>query len=190
MNKKVKALCEGAMMVALAIILDLLKEVLPGQLPNGGALFNISTLPIIFFAVRHGLGWGSLAGFVFGTLNYFVGNGISIDWTTIICDYFLAFTLCGLGAGLFKGKKLGAIWGTMVGVTLQFLSSYFVGVFVWGKWMPDEFLGMTMTSPWIYSFLYNICWAIPNMILTALIFFLLYRIKPMSKLLNGQDLLA
>ena len=187
MNKKTKALVEGAMMVALAIILDFLKDVLPGQLPNGGALFNISTLPIIFFAVRHGMGWGTLAGFIFGTLNYMMG-GHAIDWTTIICDYMLAFSFCGLGAGLMKGKKYSAIWGTALGVSLQFVCSYLVGVFVWGKWMPEEFLGMTMTTPWFYSFLYNISWALPNMILTAVLFFVLYQVKPMNKLLNRQDL--
>ena len=102
MNKSVKALCEAAIMIAIALVIDLLKDVLPGQLPNGGSLLNVSMLPIVFFAIRYGAGWGAMAGFVFGTLNYVIGNGIAIDWTTIICDYLLAFTLLGLGAGLFS----------------------------------------------------------------------------------------
>ena len=188
MNKNVKALCEAAMMIALAIIIDLLKDVLPGQLPNGGSLLNISMLPIVFFAIRYGVGWGAMAGFVVGGLNYVIGNGIAIDWTTIICDYFLAFCLLGLGAGLFHGKKNAHIWGTLVGGCLQFLSSYLVGVFVWGKWMPDEFLGLTMTSPWFYSFLYNILWAAPNIALTIVVFALLYQVKPMRRYILAQDL--
>ena len=188
MNRNIKALCEAAMMIALAIIIDLLKDVLPGQLPNGGSLLNVSMLPIVFFAIRYGAGWGAMAGFVFGGLNYVIGNGIAIDWTTIICDYFLAFCLLGLGAGLFRGKKNAHLWGTLVGGCLQFLSSYLVGVFVWGKWMPDEFLGMTMTSPWIYSFLYNILWAAPNIVLTMVVFALLYQVKPMRRYILAQDL--
>lgn len=188
MHRNVKALCEAAIMIAIALVIDLLKDVLPGQLPNGGSLLNVSMLPIVFFAVRYGPGWGAMAGFVFGTLNYVIGNGMSIDWTTIICDYFLAFTLLGLGAGLFKGKKWGAVWGTLVGGSLQFLSSYLVGVFVWGKWMPEQFLGMTMTSPWFYSFLYNILWAAPNIALTIVIFVLFYRMKAMRRYLTAQDL--
>ena len=188
MNKSVKALCEAAIMIAIALVIDLLKDVLPGQLPNGGSLLNVSMLPIVFFAIRYGAGWGAMAGFVFGTLNYVIGNGIAIDWTTIICDYFLAFSLLGFGAGLFKGRKGAAYWGTLVGGTLQFLSSYFVGVFVWGIYMPEEFLGLTMTSPWFYSFLYNILWAVPNIVCTLIVFALLYRSSAMRKYLTGSDL--
>ena len=127
-------------MVAMSLILEFLVLY---RLPNGGSV-TLSALPIVFFAVRHGMGWGAMAGFVFGGLNYIVGNGIAIDWTTIICDYFLAFCLLGLGAGMFKGRKGGAYAGTVVGVSLQFLASYLVGVFVWGKWMPEEFLGLLL----------------------------------------------
>ena len=72
--------------------------------------------------------------------------------------------------------------------TLQFLSSYFVGVFVWGIYMPEEFLGLTMTSPWFYSFLYNILWAVPNIVMTTIVFALLYRSSAMRKYLTGTDL--
>ena len=178
MNKSVKALCEAAIMIAIALVIDLLKDVLPGQLPDGGSLLNVSMLPIVFFAIRYGAGWGAMAGFVFGTLNYIIGNGIAITWFTIICDYPLAFCLLGLGAGLFKGRKWGAIWGSLLGGGLQFLSSYLVGVFVWGEYMPEEFLGLHMVTPWIYSFLYNILWAAPNIALTIVIFLLLYRVNP------------
>ena len=58
-----------------------------------------------------GCGWGAMAGFVFGGINYLMG-GSAIDWTTIICDYFFAFSMLGFGAGLFRGKKLGCIWGS------------------------------------------------------------------------------
>ena len=70
----------------------------------------------------------------------------------------------------------------------MFLSSYLVGVFVWGKYMPEEFLGMTMTTPWFYSFLYNIIWAGPDVALTLVIFLILYQVKPMRRLLMAQDL--
>lgn len=187
MNKKVKALCEAAVMIAIALVLNLLKDVLPGQLPNGGSLLNVSMVPIVFFAVRYGAGWGAMAGFVFGGLDFIMG-GHSIDWTTIICDYFLAFSMLGLGAGLMKGRKYSACWGSVLGGSLQFLASYLVGVFVWGKWMPEEFMGMTMTTPWFYSFLYNITWALPNVILAVVVFVALYRVAPLRKYLLRQDL--
>lgn len=186
-NKKVRALTEAAMMIAMALVLNILKDVIPlGQLPNGGSLLNVSMMPIVLYGVRYGFGWGAMAGFIFGGLNYFVGNGISIDWTTILCDYFLAFMMLGLGAGLFKGRKNGVIWGSLVGGGLQFLASYLVGVFVWGKWMPEAFLGLTMTTPWIYSLLYNGLWAAPNIALSIVVFMLLK--KPLKKYIYAEDL--
>lgn len=184
MRKRTKALCEAAIMVAVALILEL---IVLYKLPNGGSV-TLAPLPIIFFSLRYGVGWGAMAGFVFGGLNYIMG-GSAIDWTTIIFDYFLAFSMLGLGAGLFKNRKFGAFGATVVGVALQFTASYLVGVFVWGKWMPEAFLGMTMTTPWFYSFLYNILWAAPDMLLCLVAFALLYRIRPMRRYLVGEDLL-
>ena len=94
----------------------------------------------------------------------------------------------GKGAGLFRGRRVSACWGTLVGGTLMFLSSYLVGVFVWGKYMPEAFLGMPMTSPWLYSFLYNILWAGPDTVLTIIIFALLYRVPSLRRYLLREDL--
>lgn len=183
MNRKTRTLCEAAIMIALAIALE---TVTLYKLPNGGSV-TLSMVPIILFAVRSGCGWGAMAGFVFGGINYLMG-GSAIDWTTIICDYFIAFSMLGFGAGLFCKKNLGCVWGSLAGISLQFLASYLVGVFVWGKWMPDEFLGLTMTSPWIYSFLYNILWGAPDLVISVVIFAVLYQIKPIRRYLTGQDL--
>ena len=182
MNKNVKALCEAAVMIAIAQILG---QIPMGRLPNGGSIAIIA-LPIILFGVRYGVAWGGMAGFVCGFLDYVIGSGIAIDWTTMICDYLIAFAMIGVGAGLFRGRKWGVFYGTVVGISLQFLSSYLIGVFVWGKWMPDTFWGMPMTSPWIYSFLYNISWAGPNLVLCLVVFAFLYR--PMRKYFTCADL--
>ena len=61
-------------------------------------------------------------------------------------------------------------------------------MFVWGKWMPDEFFGMTMTSPWIYSLIYNGSYMLSSIILCLVVFALLY--KPLRKYFTSADLLA
>ncbi len=183
MRKRTKALCEAAVMVSIALILE---QIMLYKLPNGGSV-TLSAVPIIFFGLRYGTSWGAMAGFVFGGLNYIMG-GTAIDWTTIIFDYFLAFSMLGWGAGLFKGRKAGAFGASLAGISLQFAASYLVGVFVWGKWMPEAFLGMTMTTPWFYSFLYNILWAAPDLLLALAVFTVLYRIRSMRRFLLGEDL--
>ena len=181
MKNNLRRLCEGAIMVAIAQILSYLKL---WEMPWGGSIV-LSMVPIILFSVRWGLGSGLLAGFVFGVLQFMFDGGFAIGWQSIVGDYLLAFTVLGL-AGLMKGKKLGVFWGTLIGGFARFLVHYVVGATIWAAYMPDTFFGMTMTSPWIYSLLYNIAYMGPNIIITLVIFGLLY--VPMKKYMLGQDI--
>ena len=181
MKNNLRRLCEGAIMVAIAQILSYIKL---WEMPWGGSIV-LAMVPIILFSVRWGLGSGLLAGFVFGVLQFMFDGGFAIGWQSIIGDYLLAFTVLGL-AGLMKGKKLGVFWGTLIGGVAPFLVHYVVGATIWAAYMPDTFFGMTMTSPWIYSLLYNIAYMGPNIIITLVIFGLLY--VPMKKYMLGQDI--
>ena len=182
MNSKTRTLCEAAVLIAIAQILSYINL---NRMPDGGSI-TFAMAPMVLLGVRHGVGWGALSGFVYGILQYYAGSGIAIDWTSMICDYLIAYTLLGFGAGLFKGRKYGVYFGTLVGGFLQFLSSYLVGVFVWGLYMPEEFLGLTMTSPWFYSFLYNILWAGPCIVLALIVFAATY--KRLKKYYTAADL--
>ncbi len=177
----VRGLCEGAIMVAIAQVLSYVKL---WEMPWGGSIV-LSMVPLILFSVRWGLGSGLLASFAFGVLQFMFDGGFAIGWQSIIGDYLLAFTVLGL-AGLMKGKKLGVFWGTLIGGFARFLVHYVVGATVWAEYMPEEFFGMTMTSPWIYSLLYNLAYMLPNIVITLVIFALLY--KPMGKYLRGEDM--
>ena len=181
MKNNLRRLCEGAIMVATAQILSYIKL---WEMPWGGSIV-LAMVPIILFSVRWGLGSGLLAGFVFGVLQFMFDGGFAIGWQSIIGDYLLAFTVLGL-AGLMKGKKLGVFWGTLIGGVARFLVHYVVGATIWAAYMPDTFFGMTMTSPWIYSLLYNIAYMGPNIIITLVIFGLLY--VPMKQYMLGQDI--
>ncbi len=177
----VRGLCEGAIMVAIAQVLSYLKL---WEMPWGGSVV-LAMVPILLFSVRWGLGSGLLAGFAFGVLQFMFDGGFAISWQSIVGDYLLAFTVLGL-AGLMKGKRLGAFWGTLIGGFARFLVHYVVGATVWAEYMPETFFGMTMTSPWIYSLLYNLAYMLPNILISLVVFALLY--KPMGKYLRGEDL--
>ncbi len=176
-----RALVEGAIMVALAQVLSYLKI---WRMPWGGSV-TLAMVPIVFYAVRWGLGHGLLAGFALGTLQFLFDGGFVIGWQSIVGDYLLAYTALGL-AGLFRGQKYGVFFGALVGGAGRFLVSYITGATLWAEYMPDEFFGMTMTSPWIYSLLYNLAYMLPNIIITVLIFVLLY--KPLRRYILAEDL--
>ena len=167
-HRSVRALCEGAIMVALAQILAYLKLY---ELPQGGSI-TLAMVPIFFFAVRWGWKKGLGCAFVFGLLQLLLDGGFAIGWQSMLGDYLIAFGVLGL-AGIFTGKPYSIFAGT-------------VGATIWAEYMPDEFFGMTMTSPWIYSALYNGSYMLPDMIVSLVVFAVLY--VPLKKYLLGEDL--
>lgn len=181
-NRHVRMLCEGAVLIAIAQILSYIKL---WEMPWGGSVV-LSMVPIVLFAVRWGLGSGLMASFIFGVLQFVFDGGFAIGWQSIVGDYLLAFGVLGL-AGLFFRKNNGVIWGTLLAGAARFAVHYVVGATLWAEYMPPEFLGLEMSSPWFYSLLYNLLYMLPNVIITLVIFLLLA--KPMGKYLRGEDIL-
>ncbi len=177
----VRALCEGAVMVVLAQLLGYLKL---WEMPWGGSIC-LSMLPIFFYACRWGVRDGLLAGFVLGVLQFMFDGGFALGWQSILGDYVVAFAVLGL-AGLFTGKKWSIFAGTVVGSAARFLVHYVVGATVWAEYMPETFFGMTMTTPWFYSLLYNGFYMVIDMVLCLVIFALLS--YPLRKYLLGEDI--
>ena len=180
-HRSVRALCEGAILVAAAQLLSYLRL---WRMPWGGSVV-LAMVPIVLYAIRWGFARGLFAGFVFGILQFTLDGGFAIGWQSIIGDYLLAYTAVGF-AGLCRGKKGAVFTGTLLGGGVRFLVHFVVGATVWAAYMPEEFFGMTMTSPWLYSLLYNLAYMIPNIAVTLLVFAVLYR--PMGKYLRAEDL--
>lgn len=180
-HRNLRALCEGAIMVALAQVLGYLKL---WELPNGGSL-TLVMLPIFLYCSRWGFGRGMLAAFALSVLQFLLDGGFAIGWQSIIGDYILAYSVIGL-AGLFKKCKYGFFWGTVVGSVARFLVAYVVGATIWAEYMPEAFFGMTMTTPWIYSALYNGSYIFLCMALCLVVGAVAW--KPLGKYIRGEDI--
>ena len=180
-HKSVRALCEGAVLVAAAQLLDYIKL---WRMPWGGSV-TLAMMPLVLYAVRWGLGRALAAGFSFGILQFLLGGGVSIGWQSILGDYLLAYTAVGL-AGVMRGKKGGVYGGTLLGSLGRFLVAWVVGATLWADYMPEAFFGMTMTSPWAYSLLYNLAYMLPNTAIALVIFAALH--KPLRRYFRGDDL--
>jgi thiamine transporter len=179
----VRMLCEGAIMVALAQVLSYLKV---WELPQGGSV-TLAMVPIFLFASRWGMKNGAslIAAFVFSLLQLIFDGAYAYSWQSMLGDYIIAFTALGL-AGFFKNMKGGVFIGTVVGSVARFLCHYVTGATVWAEYMPEKFFGMTMTTPWFYSALYNGSFMAIDMVLCLVIFAILY--KPMGKYIRGEDI--
>jgi len=174
-HNRLITLCEGAIMIALAEILSFLPLY---KLPWGGSI-DFAMLPIILFCVRWGFGPGMLVSCAHGILQTLFEGGIAIGWESILGDFLIAYAVLGI-AGLFKGKFYLA---TIVACTARFLVHYVVGATIWAEYMPEQFFGLTMTTPWFYSALYNGAYMLPDAVLLLLGYFLLQK-TPLKRYLT------
>ncbi len=98
-----------------------------------------------------------------------------------------AFVSCCSNTGAVMGYfQVGGIAGAVIGGAARFLVHYVVGATVWAEYMPENFLGMDMTTPWIYSLIYNLLYMLPNILITIVVFALLS--APLGKFLRGEDI--
>ena len=178
----VRSLCEGALMIALAEILSFLPLY---KMPWGGSI-DLAMLPIFIFCVRWGFGPGLLVSVAHALLQTLFEGGIAIGWQSIIGDFLLAYTVLGV-AGLFWKLKGGFFIGTAAGSAARFLVHYVVGATIWAEYMPETFFSMTMTSPWIYSALYNGFYMVIDCAVILLIGLLLFRTPAKEYLVPYQE---
>ncbi len=173
---RLMVMCEGAIMIALATILGFLPLY---KLPWGGSV-DLAMFPILLFCVRHGFGSGITVCIAHGILQTLFEGGIAIGWESILGDFLIAYAVLGV-AGLFQNKFYLA---TVVACTARFLVHYVVGATIWANYMPETFFGMTMTTPWLYSALYNGAYMLPDILLLWAIYFLLKK-TPLNRYLTA-----
>jgi len=180
-HRKLRSLCEGAILVAAATALSYLKLF---ELPQGGSVC-IGMLPIFLYCVRWGWKSGLLASFAYGLLQLIFDGAYAWSWQSMLLDYVLAFTVLGF-SGIFAGQKRGIFYGTVLGCILRFIVHYIAGVTIWRIYGPTELFNTTFLNPRLYSAVYNGSYVAIDMVLCLVIFALLY--KPLKKFFLAEDL--
>ena len=183
--QKTKRLTESAMLIAIAVVLELVGKMVIPPMPFGGQLTLCSMLPIVLISYRHGVKWGLTAGFGYalvqmalgaGTVTaafqpgYF-GDGTMIGNAILMClfDYVLAYTLLGLGGcfrGLVKNQGIALMCGSLVALSARYLAHIFSGYILfagWAEWFftQDGFPGwgsalVSSLSPAALGWVYSI----------------------------------
>ena len=153
MQAKTKRLTESAMLIAVAVVLELVGKMVFPPMPFGGQLTLVSMLPIVLASYRHGVKWGLVTGLAYslvqmalgaGTVTaafqpgYF-GDGTMVGRALIMClmDYILAYTALGLG-GCFRGRiqKSGTalMLGSLVALGSRYLCHILSGYILFSGW--------------------------------------------------------
>ncbi len=138
------------------------------------------------------LGHGTIVALFTPTDDSYMGLGVAL----LVCliDYLLAYTVLGLG-GIFrhrvKGKGLSICLGSIVALLSRYLchivsGALFYGLWaewfftqegiyeLFGEWVMNTFQGASLSI--VYSIVYNGMYMIPEIILTAILAFVLARI--------------
>lgn len=193
-----RVLAEVAIFAALAFALDALQAgIWRGVFASGGSI-GLAMIPIFLIAYRRGLLPGVLCGLMVSLVQMLGGvyviNATSFDnaflhvmgpFLQVMLDYVLAYTVVGL-AGCFAGlyhsseKRSRKILWMVVGCTIAGLLKYACHVIAGGVFWLNQgssFMNIADTS-WLYSFIYNGAYCIPNIIICGAIMVILVRFYP------------
>lgn len=178
-----RAMVECALMIALGTVLAQIKV---WQMPYGGSVTLVSSLPFILISYRHGVKWGVLSGLANGVLQILTGwyappaGTIGAIVLCVMLDYLLAFSCLGLASVFSKpieNRKAGVFAGVSAVMIMRFLCSFVSGAMLWGSYQSYYEWAEGM-SVWMYSFLYNSSYMLPELILTAVVSCLIVSVSP------------
>ena len=153
MKTKTKMLTESSLLIAMAIVLELVAEMFIPEMPFGGQVTLVSMLAIVLISYRHGVKWGLLSGVVYAALEMVIGaktvaaafqpdyfgTGVLIANALLMCllDYVLAFTVLGIG-GCFRNKiqnpGLSLCLGSIVALSCRYLCHILSGYILFGSY--------------------------------------------------------
>ena len=180
-DKKVRALCEGAIAVAAGMALGYVKLF---EFPQGGCV-SIGMLPIFIYCIRWGAKQGFVCTFALGLLQLLLDGAYAWGPTSMLFDYLLAYGVLGT-AGLFRGVRGGVFVGTVVGCVCRFVMHFISGVTIYRIYEPTALFNTVMANPYIYSAAYNGSFMAVDMVLCLAITAALFR--PLRKYLLAEDL--
>ena len=153
MNMKTKRITESAMLLAVAIVLELVSKMFIPEMPFGGQITLVSMLPVVLISYRHGVKWGLVAGMTYAFLEMalgaktvaaafqpgYFGDGVMLLNALIMCalDYLVAFTVLGIG-GCFRNRiqKPGTalLLGSLVALLARYAAHTASGYILFSGW--------------------------------------------------------
>lgn len=171
-SNELQKLTLTSIFVALAIVFGMITKFVPGlniEMPQGGAIFGISMMPIILIGIIAGPKYGISGGIVYGLASVLLDGGF-YHWASLFSDYVIAFGVLGMAGffpkAIYKPYRYAFVV-IFVGL-LRYLSHAIGGAIIFAEFAP------TGMNPWYYSFIvYNLPYMASSILTTIIIGLLL-----------------
>ena len=159
-SKKLLALTESAVMIALSFVLNL---IVIWQMPLGGKVTLVSMLPVMLVGIRHGVKWGFATTCAYAVLQTALSFAKVLGWgltptifiVCILFDYFLPYALVA-----------------------RFICHFITGATIWANWVEDS-----AGAIFSYSLVYNGQYMLPEIMFTLIVAVVLMSVPHAKKLL-------
>ena len=153
MTNKTRRLTDSAMLLAVAIVLELVSKMVIPEMPFGGQITLVSMLPVVLISYRHGIKWGLVTGLAYAALEMaigaktvaaafqpgYFGDGVMLLNALIMCalDYVVAFTVLGFG-GCFRNRianpGVSLMCGSLVALGARYVTHTLSGYILFSGW--------------------------------------------------------
>lgn len=160
-KNRLQKLTTTAILTALSVLLSF---IIVWRMPQGGTVTAGCMTPLLFIAWRCGWGWG-VAGSIASGLLQFIFGGTILHPLSILLDYVVAYGIIGL-AGFGKWRIVTTCFVCLLRLAVHTLS----GATLFAIYANGQ-------NPWVYSFLYNSTYMIPETIVTLTEVVLLYKFR-------------
>lgn len=151
--------------IALSFCLSYIKVT---PVTYGGSVTLASMIPVMIYAYFYGFGPGLLCGVCHGLLQ-FIQSPYVLTPVTFILDYLLAFASIAI-VPLFKfikNKPVSLLVGITVAYAARFLFHFVSGIIYYN--LGAIWVDLPTDTAFIYSFLYQCVYLIPDWIIAAVV---------------------
>lgn len=161
-----KRLAESAMLLAVAIVLELISKMFIPEFTFGGQITLVCMLPVVLCSYRYGVKWGAVVAVTYSFLQMalgaktvsaaflpgYFGDGALIGKALFMCllDYVLAYTMLCLG-GIFRNRirkpAIALLCGALVALSARYLVHILSGYILFSDY-SEWFFSLELFQPW------------------------------------------
>lgn len=163
-SRQIYKICECGAFIALSVAISFF-EIKIGVL--GGSV-DFVMIPLFIICYRHGVKYSFLSCFAFSLVYCLIGGKFGYGLPSVLLDYILAYTLCGV-AGFFKGKYKFIEIAVLLGCFCRFVIHFISGITLYAITTTTSIAGIKTANAVLFSLIYNGIYMLPNTILAIVV---------------------